>query len=196
MSNPMSLGGALPSEPPELAAERERLMAELLKQAKTATGPTQTVLRKLHEVLSQLRPGAPANPQVYTEAKVAFEQFGKAAVGAPPPVLMQTIEFMQKRATALAAAGPAQPPKSAPPPPPAQGGARAGASPAQFIPAGAPPRSGPPRRGTVDGFEMPKRTQSSVSLNPATPGVSPSGPGQKPGPGAPPPQPKSGSGKG
>lgn len=171
MSSPKSPGGGtLPPEPPELAAERERLLAELLKQAKTATGPTQTVLRKLHEVVTQLRPGVPVNPQVYVDAKVAFEQFSKAPVASPPAVIMQSIDFMQKRAAAMGATGTAPPARSAPPPPP---------SPPT---ASAPARGLPPRRNTMDGFEMPKRTVSSVALNPASTLPLPASQGKKPEP--------------
>lgn len=172
-------------EPPALAAEREKLMAELQKQAKTATGPTQTVLKKLYEVLAQTRPGAPANPQVFTEAKAAFEQFSKAPVASPPPVIMQTLEFMQKRSAVMTPA-PAPAAKSAPPPAaspagpraPIPGGTFSGASagsPAPRAPVAGgsftsgPPRGAPsPRRSTMDGFEAPTpaRTSSSVSLKP------------------------------
>jgi hypothetical protein len=181
-------------EPPALAAEREKLMAELQKQAKTATGPTQTVLKKLYEVLAQTRPGAPANPQVFTEAKAAFEQFSKAPVTSPPPVIMQTLEFMQKR-SAIMAPAPAPAAKSAPPPSanpaspkaPVAGGtfsaASSGGPPPRASSAGGsfasgPPRGAPsPRRATVDGFEAPTRTSSSVSLKP--PNVGTADPGKK-----------------
>lgn len=183
MSNPIP-------EPPALAAERDKLMAELQKQAKTATGPTQTVLKKLYEVLAQTKPGATANPQVFTEAKAAFAELNKAKVDSPPPVIMQTLEFMQKR-TAAMAPPPAAPAKSAPPPaaksapsaPPAQAAPRVGgaafsaASASSF--GSAPPRGAPPaRRPTSDGFEMP-RTSSSVSLKPPDVGTGPAGAGKK-----------------
>lgn len=179
-------------EPPALAAEREKLMAELQKQAKTATGPTQTVLKKLYEVLAQTRPGAPANPQVFTEAKAAFEQFSKAPVASPPPVILQTLEFMQKRSAIMT---PAVAPKSAPPPATGSANPRASSAGGTFSAAsagGPPPRassaggsfaSGPPRgapsprRPTVDGFEAPIRTSSSVSLKP--PNVGTADPGKK-----------------
>jgi hypothetical protein len=190
-------------EPPALAAEREKLMAELQKQAKTATGPTQTVLKKLYEVLAQTRPGAPANPQVFTEAKAAFEQFSKAPVASPPPVIMQTLEFMQKRSAAMPPA-PAPAPKSAPPPSaspagpraPIPGGTFSGASSGGPPPrpssaggsfASGPPRGAPaPRRSTMDGFEAPQRTSSAVSLKPpsagaADPGKKADQPGAAPG---------------
>lgn len=182
-------------EPPALAAEREKLMAELQKQAKTATGPTQTVLKKLYEVLAQTRPGAPANPQVFTEAKAAFEQFSKAPVASPPPVIMQTLEFMQKR-SAVVAPAPAAAPKSAPPPAASPAGPRAPIPGGTFSAAsaggpaprassaggsfasGPPPRGAPsPRRSTMDGFEAPQRTSSAVSLKP--PNVGPADPGKK-----------------
>jgi hypothetical protein len=155
MSSPKSPStSALPPEPPELAAERERLIPELLKQAKTATGVTQTVLRKLHDVLQQTRPGASENVQVYSEAKAAFELFGKEPNLKPPPIIAEVITFLQKRAAAMGATGQPKPASSPPAPAPAASG---------------PPRGAPsPRRSTLDGFEMPiRRTSSAVNLNPA-----------------------------
>jgi hypothetical protein len=179
MSNPIP-------EPPALAAERDKLMAELQKQAKTATGPTQTVLKKLYEVLAQTKPGATANPQVFTEAKAAFAELNKAKVDSPPPVIMQTLEFMQKRTAAMAPPPPA-PAKSAPPPaaksapsaPSAQAAPRVGGAAAAAASSfgSAPPRGAgapPVRRPTSDGFEMP-RTSSSVSLKPPDVGTGPAG---------------------
>lgn len=151
MSSPKSPSG-FPSESPELAAERARLIAELLKQSKTATGATQTVLRKLHDVLQQSRPGASVDARVYNEAKEAFELFGKQPGLIPPPIVGQVAQFLQKSAAAMKAPTPAKPTSNPPPPAPS-----------------APPHGVPlPRRNTQDGFELPiKRTQSSVDLNPA-----------------------------
>jgi hypothetical protein len=189
MSNP-------PPEPPALAAERDKLMAELQKQAKTATGPTQTVLKKLYEVLAQTKPGATANPQVFTEAKAAFAELSKAKVDSPPPVIMQTLEFMQKRSAAMAPPpAPAAPAKSAPPPAaksappapaPAQAAPKVGGAAAQAASSfgSAPPRGAPsPRRPTTDGFEMPRST-SSVALKPASAGPGAADAGKKAEPGA------------
>ncbi len=46
---------ALPTEPPELVAKRDKLLSALEKQAKTATGTAQPVLRKMHELLASTR---------------------------------------------------------------------------------------------------------------------------------------------
>ncbi len=156
MSSQRSPGtSTIPPESPEMAAERERLIPELMKQSKAATGATQTVLRKLADVLQQTRPGAPVNLQVYADAKAAFELFGKEPGLVPPPITTQVIEFLQKRAAAMGATAPAKAPAPSAPPAPAPA-------------ASAPPRGAPaPRRNTQDGFEMPiKRTSSSVELNP------------------------------
>ncbi|HYH99192.1 hypothetical protein [Hyalangium sp.] len=118
MSNPKNPSGGLLPEPPELGAERERLLPELDKAAKSTSGTTQVVLRKLNEVLVHMRPGVPVDFQLYADAKVAIERFAKDPVLPVPPVLMQTIEFMQKRAVAMGYTGKMQLPKGAPPPPP------------------------------------------------------------------------------
>jgi hypothetical protein len=174
----MSNGSALPPEPAELAADRERLMPELLKQSKVATGATQAVLRKLHDVLQQTRPGASADLNVYNEAKAAFELFGREPGLKPPPIIAEVVTFLQKRAMAMGATGQAKP--SPPSSPPAPAAAASG-----------PPRGAPsPRRSTLDGFEMPiRRTQSSVDLNPAVALPAPANKGKaEPQSGAPPSQ--------
>ncbi len=174
MSNPKSPSAPVfPPESPAQAAERERLLPELLKQAKASTGTVQTVLRKMHDVLVQTQPGAVVDPQVYEVAKAAFAQLGKEPNLKIPPILLQAVEFLKKRAAAMEHSGQTQPPKGAPPPPVAS---KAGAAPAPARPA--PAAGAPPRRNTMDGFEMPKRTSSSVSLIPAVGPSEPAGQGK------------------
>jgi hypothetical protein len=165
MSNPKNPPAAgFPPEPPELAAERERLLPELEKHSKTTTGTTQAVLRKLHDLLVHTRPGAPIDFQLYADAKVAFERFAKDPVLPVPAVVNQCLEFMQKRLVALGFTGQMQLPKGAPPPPPGM------VNPAAAVTTGsapAPAASAAPRGGAKDGFEGTGRT-SSVSLNPVS----------------------------
>jgi hypothetical protein len=173
MSTPKSpRAAALPPEPPELAAERERLMPELLKQAKTHTGSTQLVLRKLHDVLMATRPDAQVDFQVHNDAKAALEAFARDPVLPPPPIIMEVVEFLQKRAIAMGYSGTMQLPKGAPPPPPgvvnpsALPRTSSTNTPAVRGPkASSSPPSVPPRRATSDGFEMPAK--GAVALNPA-----------------------------
>jgi hypothetical protein len=154
---------ALRPEPPELAAERERLLPELEKQAKAATGTTQAVLRKLHEVLVHTKLGVPVDFQLYEDAKLAFERFAKEPVLPPPAVIMQVLEFMQKRAVAMGWTGQMQLPKGAPPPPPGLVGSISGRAPTPAAAASAAPRG-----SSKDGFEGSAILQGSVALNPAS----------------------------
>ncbi|HZI05417.1 MAG TPA: hypothetical protein VEZ71_15400, partial [Archangium sp.] len=71
---------ALPTEPPELVAKREKLLAALEKQAKTATGTAQPVLRKMYELLTNTKVGSPLNVNLYNEVKDAFVRFTKDPV--------------------------------------------------------------------------------------------------------------------
>jgi hypothetical protein len=170
MSTPKSPSAAVfPPESSAQAAERERLLPELLKQSKAATGTVQSVLRKMHDVLAQTKPGTPVDLKIFEVAKEAFAQLGKEPHLKVPPVLMQAVEFLKTRAAAMEQAGQAPPaksgqtlpPKSAPPP------AKSG----QTLPpkSAPPPAAAQPRRtATVDGFEMPKRSASSISLVPAS----------------------------
>ncbi|MFL5346130.1 MAG: hypothetical protein ACJ8AT_15180 [Hyalangium sp.] len=187
MANPNS---AIAAEPAALAAERERLIPELLKQSKATTGTVQTALRKMHDVLVQTRPGATADLKIYEAAKAAFVQLDKEPNVRVPPVLLQAVEFLQKRTAAMSGAGgQTQPPKSEQTLPPKSGQTQPPKS-GQTQ----PPKSGPPapaaaaqpRRATVDGFEMPKRSASSISLVPASGPREPENQGKiEPRPGAP-----------
>jgi hypothetical protein len=195
MSNPKNSSGGLLPEPAELGAERERLLPELDKASKSTSGNTQVVLRKLYEVLVHMRPGVPTDFQLYADAKVAIERFAKDPVLPVPPVLMQTIEFMQKRAVAMGYTGKMQLPKGAPPPPPGMvssvaasapasaaaasaGGAKGGrtmtgevklgGAPSGGAKAGGAPSGGAKAGGAKDGFEGRPRTMSSVDLNPVS----------------------------
>lgn len=190
MSNPKNPSDGLRPEPPELGAERERLLSELDKAAKSTSGTTQVVLRKLNEVLVHMRPGVPVDFQLYADAKVAIERFAKDPVLPVPPVLMQTIEFMQKRAVAMGYTGKMQLPKGAPPPPPGMVSSVAGSAPASAgaasaggakgsrtmtgelkvggAPSGGAKAGGAKAGGAKDGFEGRPRTMSSVDLNPVS----------------------------
>ncbi|ADO68007.1 hypothetical protein [Stigmatella aurantiaca] len=166
-SNPPS--ASLPTEPPELVAEREVLLLELEKQARAATGAAQAVLRKLHEVVVHTKPNVPMDLQLYEDAKAAFERFMKEPVLPPPSAILQTIEFLQKRAVAMGWTGQMQLPKGAPPPPPGLIGSLSGSAPAQAPAAKAAPPPSPkvnPAGGAKDGFEGSSKPQS-VDLRPS-----------------------------
>ena len=91
----------LPTEPPELVARREQLLATLEKEAKVATGTAEPVLRKMHELLASTQPGAPFNPALYEDVKVAFVNFTQAPVFPPPAIIMECLAFMQERQVAF-----------------------------------------------------------------------------------------------
>jgi hypothetical protein len=166
MANPpKNSNTGLNPEPPELGPEREKLLTELEKGAKTYTGTTQAVLRKLHEVLSATRPDAPPNFQLYVDARMAIERFAKDPVLPPPPVIMQCVEFMQKRAVAMGWTGQMKLPKGAPPPPP--GVVNSGHTQSAPAPASAPPR--PAVQAPKDGFEGAAKPQVALKPSEGTP---------------------------
>jgi hypothetical protein len=161
-SNPKNPSVAAPlTEPPEFAPERERLLLELEKQARAATGSAQAMLRKFHEVLAHQRPGTPIDFKLYADAKVAIERFLKEPIVPLPSILGQVIEFMQKRAVAMGWTGKMQLPKGAPPPPPGLV-----ASMGVSAPPPAPAPGAAPAGGAKDGFEGSAKAQGSVALNP------------------------------
>lgn len=172
MSNPKNPAVAFPPEPPELVAERDRLLPELEKQAKSATGTAQQVLRKLHELIVHTKPGAPFDVQIYGEVKTAFERFMKDPVLPPPVIIMQCVEFMQRRLVAFGFTGKMELPPGAPPPPPGLiDTTLSGGSPAP-APTGTPAAgSAPvPGRGGKDGFEGSSKGKpaAGLTLNPET----------------------------
>jgi hypothetical protein len=163
MSNPKDpSAAAVPVEPPELAVERERLLAELEKQAKTATGTAQAMLRKLHEVLVHQKPGIPVDFQLYADAKAAFERFLKDPVLPFPTVMVQVVEFMQKRMVAMGWTGKMQIPEGAPPPPPGLVPSMTSSAPPP-----APAARPVPQGGAKDGFEGRSAAQGAVALKPS-----------------------------
>jgi hypothetical protein len=105
MSQETSKPPALPIEPPELAAKRERLLVELEKEAKVATGTAQPVLQKMHELLVSTQPGAPFDAALYEGVKTAFVNFTKAPVFPPPAIIMECLQFLQERQVAFISAG-------------------------------------------------------------------------------------------
>ncbi len=175
MANPNNPAApAFPPEPPELAAERERLLPELEKQAKAATGSAQAVLRKLHELMVHTRPGAPFDFQIYSDVKGAFERFMKDPVLPPPAIIMQCVEFMQKRLVAFGFTGKMELPPGAPPPPAGVVGTISSTTATPAAPAAAPAARG--GAAGKDGFEGSAK-QGGLTLNPETaappPGTAP-----------------------
>jgi hypothetical protein len=169
MSNEKKPQVAFPPEPPELVAERDRLLPELEKQAKTASGTAQQVLRKLHELIVHTKPGAPFDIQIYAEVKAAFERFVKDPVLPPPAIIMQCVEFMQRRLVAFGFTGKMELPPGAPPPPPGLiDNSLASPAPSTATPAAGTPaaRGG----GRTDGFEgsSKSKSQAGLTLNPET----------------------------
>jgi hypothetical protein len=163
-----------PPEPPELAAERERLIPEVEKQAKAATGTAQPLLRKFYELMLHTRPGAPFDMQIYQDTKDAFMRFMKDPVLPPPAIIMQCVEYMQKRLVAFGFTGQMQLPEGVKIPEKVMGpsllqgvqipNAAGGSVPA----APAAPMAQPAGKKAQDGFEGGGAKPSKMTLNPET----------------------------
>ncbi|AKJ05814.1 hypothetical protein ATI61_110435 [Archangium gephyra] len=155
----------LPTEPPELVAKREKLLAALEKQAKTATGTAQPVLRKMHELVASTKVGVPLNANLYNEVKEAFVRFTKDPVLPPPTIIMEVVEFMQERLAAVGFTGQMEWPEGAPPVPAGFVGALLEGAPASGGAPAAPAQR--PAAGVKDGFEG-SSSQRKMTLNPET----------------------------
>lgn len=152
----------VPTEPPELVAKRDRLLAALDKQAKAATGTAQPVLRKMYDLLANTKVGAPLNVGLYQDVKNAFVRFMKDPVLPPPTIIMECVEFLQERLVAVGFTGQMEWPEGAPPLPAGfVGGLLEGVQ----LPT-APAAAGKPA-GAKDGFES-TGNKGKLTLNPET----------------------------
>lgn len=173
-----------PPEPPELAAERERLIPEVEKQANAATGTAQPLLRKFHALMIHTRPGAPFDLQIYQDVKDAFMRFMKDPVLPPPAIIMQCVEYMQKRLVAFGFTGQMQVPEGVKIPEKMMGpsllegvqvpGVAGVAAPAAAAPAA--PMGQPAGKKGQDGFEGGGARPNKMTLNPETAAPPPGAP--------------------
>ena len=156
-----------PPEPPERAAERERLIPEIEKQAKSATGTAQPLLRKFHELMLHTRPGAPFDLQIYQDVKDAFMRFMKDPVLPPPVIIMQCVEYMQKRLVAFGFTGQMQLPPGVTIPDKVMGPSLLEGVQVPNTGSAAPAAS-PGVKKAQDGFEGGSSKPSKMTLNPET----------------------------
>ncbi len=89
-----------PEAPADLVAKREPIAAELENQAKSATGTLQQVMRKMAALLANTKPGASLSFQLYQDVKDAFSRHLNEASKTPalanmPPILVESVEWMQ-----------------------------------------------------------------------------------------------------
>jgi hypothetical protein len=82
---------------PEILAKRDQLIADLETAAKASTGTLQQVLRKMSALISNTKPGAALDNRLFQDVKDAFQRFSQdtEAAAKRPPVLMQSVEWMQ-----------------------------------------------------------------------------------------------------
>lgn len=146
---------APPEAPSELVEKREKLAQELEKVAKNCTGSLQQVLRKTAAMMSNTKPGAQIDQQLYNDVKEAFLRYSKdTAAGPTPPILMEAIEWLS---TYLSARGFATAEPSAAP-----------AAAAASAPAASPGSKG--AKDVKDGFESGRPAKGAMSLgNPDAP---------------------------
>ena len=89
---PMPKRPARPSDP---FAWRDQLIAELESAVKTATGSVQPVLQKLLAVVSNSRPGGSLDRQLFQDLQESFGRFSQDRSAAAPPVIMESLEWIQ-----------------------------------------------------------------------------------------------------
>jgi hypothetical protein len=163
MSNPqkpvVDPSVAPPEAPSELVEKREKIAQELEKVAKNATGSLQQVLRKTAAMMSNTKPGAQIDGQLYNDVKEAFLRYSKdTAAGPTPPILMDAIEWLSSYLSARGFSS-AEPSAA-----PAAAAASAPAAPA------AAPGGSKGAKDAKDGFESGRPARGAMSLgNPDAP---------------------------
>jgi len=87
----------LPPEPPEVIAKRDKLLAELESQSKTAKGTFKEVVFTMKTLVSSTQPGTPFDEQLYGDVSGALNRFMKDPILPVPPVLGMVVEYLQTR---------------------------------------------------------------------------------------------------
>lgn len=87
----------LPPEPPEVIAKRDKLLAELEVQSKTATGTFLQVVRTMKTLVSSTKPGTPFDEHLYGDVSGALNRFMQDPILPVPPVLALVVEYLQTR---------------------------------------------------------------------------------------------------
>ncbi|MFL5350578.1 MAG: hypothetical protein ACJ8AT_37885 [Hyalangium sp.] len=152
----------VPKEPPEMIARRGKILAELEKQSKTATGNIKACMLKSVQVLKAMEPSAPLDEHLYRDFTEAFMRLTKDPAALPPPeIFLLTIEYMQERIAALSpqfTSSSAEHGIKAP-------AITAAAAPAAAAPAAAPAApQAPAGKAAKDGFESGGQPKKKMSL--------------------------------
>ncbi|RKH60377.1 hypothetical protein [Corallococcus aberystwythensis] len=89
----------LPPEPPELKEKRDKLLAELDVQGKTAQGTFLQVVRNMRRLVASSAPNSPLDEQMYKDVTEALNRFMKDPILPPPAILGSVVEYLQHRLT-------------------------------------------------------------------------------------------------
>ncbi|MBZ4417166.1 hypothetical protein [Myxococcus sp. RHSTA-1-4] len=173
--NPKKERRPLPPEPPEVIAKRDKLLAELEVQSKTATGTFQQVVRTMKTLVTSTQPGSPFDEALYGDVSGALNRFMKDPILPVPPVLGMVVDYLQTRLStygvtvqnAVKEMNPELHAKMAYTPPAASSAAAA--------PAAAPASAGAPK--VKDGFEGASKAR--LALNPEASVPAPADPKQE-----------------
>jgi hypothetical protein len=105
--------------PPELIAKAGSIIAELEKEAQSASGTLQQLLRSMANLLT-LTKGNNFDVQMYNDVKNVFQRHMKEMAGKPapiPPVVITAVEWLQNYIVARGAPMPAPAPEASAPAP-------------------------------------------------------------------------------
>ncbi|WP_224369371.1 hypothetical protein [Hyalangium versicolor] len=156
---------AVPTEPPEMIARRGKILAELEKQLKTASGNIKACMLKSTQVLKAMEPSMPLDERLYQDFVEAFARLAKDPAALPPPdIFLTLVEYMQERISVLSpqfAQVAADNDIKVPAPKATEAAAAAAAAPP---PAPPPPAAGPPTKAAKDGFESSSAPKKKMSL--------------------------------
>ncbi|NNB89288.1 hypothetical protein HJC10_29020 [Corallococcus exiguus] len=97
MSTPPKTQLPLPPEPPELKEKRDKLLAELDVQGKTAQGTFLQVVRNMRKLVAASAPGTPLDEGMYKDVTDSLNRFMKDPILPPPAILGHVVEYLQYR---------------------------------------------------------------------------------------------------
>lgn len=97
MSTQKAKMGALPPEPSELVEKRDKLLAELESQSKTAQGTFLQVVRTMKMLVASTTPGTPFDERLYGDVSGALQRFMADPILPVPPTLGMVVSYLSER---------------------------------------------------------------------------------------------------
>lgn len=166
MSTPPKTQLPLPPEPPELKEKRDKLLAELDVQGKTAQGTFLQVVRNMRKLVAASAPGTPLDEGMYKDVTDSLNRFMKDPILPPPAILGHVVEYLQYRISTYGMTIQSAVMEMNP-----ELGAKFAVTPPAAAPAPAAPARSAGGLKTSDGFESASRPKIALTREDSLPGA-------------------------